>query len=93
MNLLLFLAVRVLERATRDPVVSGLSRTLSHARSAQKSAPIIVRIVETPHDPTGLAEVLVGALGLTGVLVLLALAVGLAFGGILFYFRSRRPLG
>ncbi len=63
------------------------------AAAAQQPSPIIVKIVETPHDPTGLTEVLIGALGLTGVLVLLALAVGLAFGGFLFFARSRRPLG
>ena len=58
----------------------------------QQPAPIIVKIVETPHDPTGLADVLIGALGLTGVLVLLALVLGLILAGVLFVARSRRPL-
>jgi len=52
-------------------------------------APIIVKIVETPHDPTGLAEVLIGSIGLTGVILLLALVVGLLFGSVLFWLRSR----
>ena len=55
-------------------------------------APIIVKIVETPRDPTGLADVLVGALGLTGALLLMALVLGLLAGGILYFARSRRPL-
>jgi membrane protein DedA with SNARE-associated domain len=60
--------------------------------AAQQSAPIIVKIVETPGDPTGLAGVLIGALGLTGALVLLALVLGAVMGGILYFARSRRPL-
>jgi len=53
-------------------------------------SPIIVKIVETPHDPTGLSDVLVGALGLTGVIVLLALVAAVIFGSVLFWIRSRR---
>ncbi len=49
--------------------------------------PIIVKIVETPHDPTGISEVLIGALGLTGVIVLGAVVLGLAFGGLLLLYR------
>lgn len=49
--------------------------------------PIIVKIYETPHDPTGLAGVLVGALGLTGVIVLGAVLLGVAFAGALFLYR------
>ena len=49
--------------------------------------PIIVRIVETPHDPTGISEVLIGALGLTGAIVVAAVALGLAFAGALFLYR------
>ena len=52
-------------------------------------APIIVKLVETPRDPTGLASVLLGALGLTGVILLLALVLGLLAGGILYFVRSR----
>ena len=52
--------------------------------------PIIVKLVETPHDPTGLTEVLIGSLGLTGAIVLLALVSGVLFAGILFWYRSRQ---
>jgi hypothetical protein len=54
--------------------------------------PIIVRIVEPPHDPTGLADVLIGSLGLTGAIVLAALLMGALFAGVLFWVRSRNPL-
>jgi hypothetical protein len=56
-----------------------------------QQAPIIVKLAPK-RDPTGLADVLLGALGLTGVLVLGALLLGAAFAGILFFIRSRRPL-
>jgi len=59
----------------------------------QQPPPIIVKIVETPHDPTGLSDVLLGALGLSGVLLLMALIAGVGVGGILYLTRSRRPLG
>jgi len=58
-------------------------------RIAAAPAPIIVKIVETPHDPTGLSDVLIGSIGLTGAIVLLALVVGLLFGSVLFWLRSR----
>ena len=53
----------------------------------QPADPIIVKIVEP--KPTGRAEVLFGALGLTGAIMLLALLVGLGFAGLLFWLRSR----
>ena len=56
-----------------------------------QKAPIIVRIAPK-RDPTGLAGVLLGALGLTGVLVLLALIAGVAFACILLMMRSRNPM-
>lgn len=58
----------------------------------QPSSPIIVKIIEPPHDPTGIANVLIGALGLTGALLLIALVFGVLVGGIMFFARSRRPL-
>jgi hypothetical protein len=59
------------------------------AANGSPASPIIVKIVETPSDPTGLAAVLIGSLGLTGAIVLLALLVGLLFGAVLFWVRSR----
>ena len=50
---------------------------------------IIVRLLETPHDPTGLADVLIGSLGLTGAILLLAVISGAIFATILFWYRSR----
>jgi hypothetical protein len=55
----------------------------------QPASPIIVKLVETPSDPTGLSDVLIGSLGLTGAIVLLALLLGLLFGTVLFWLRSR----
>lgn len=49
--------------------------------------PIIVKIVE-PSELSGLADVLLGAIGLTGVLALLAIAAGVVVGGLLFWWRS-----
>ena len=54
--------------------------------------PIIVKIIEPPHDPTGIADVLIGAIGLSGALALGAVLVGLVVGVILFFVRSRQPL-
>ena len=55
----------------------------------EQQKPIVVKLMETPHDPTGLADVLIGSLGLTGAIVLLALVTGAIFAGILFWYRSR----
>jgi hypothetical protein len=55
----------------------------------QPASPVIVKIVETPTDPTGLRDVLIGSIGLTGAIVLLALLLGLVFGAVLFWIRSR----
>ena len=57
---------------------------------AQPSDPIIVKIVEPPNpDPTGMADVLIKALGLIGALVLIAVLFGVVTGGLMFWFRSR----
>jgi hypothetical protein len=69
-----------------------VSLLTSAAQQPQPQSPVIVRIVETPRDPTGLADVMIGALGLTGALVLLALVCGFVAGGILYVARSRHPL-
>jgi ABC-type phosphate transport system permease subunit len=56
-------------------------------------SPIIVKLVETPHSElSGLADVLIGSLGLTGALTLLALGLGILAGAVLFFVRSRHPL-
>jgi len=55
----------------------------------QQSNPVVVKIVEPPHDPTGISDVIIGAIGLTGFIVLLALLFGLTFAGILVWFRRK----
>jgi hypothetical protein len=51
--------------------------------------PIIVDIIEPVRDPLGLGDVLVSAIGLSGVLALAALLAGVGFAALLFWFRSR----
>jgi hypothetical protein len=52
--------------------------------------PVTVRIIEPKSDPTGgLGDVLLRSLGLTGVLVLIAILAGAIFAAILFAVRSR----
>ncbi|MGE5243172.1 MAG: hypothetical protein ACM3SQ_02965 [Betaproteobacteria bacterium] len=57
-----------------------------------QQSPIIVKIVESPRDPTGISDVLIQALGFTGFVVLVAVVLGLAIGAVMFWIRSRRPL-
>jgi hypothetical protein len=59
---------------------------------AVSQAPIIVRIVEPATDPTGLKDVLVGALGLSGLIALCAVVLGAVLAMLLFALRSRNPL-
>jgi hypothetical protein len=51
--------------------------------------PIIVDIVEPKSEVEGLSDVLIGALGLTGLLVLCAVLAAGVFAGVLFWMRSR----
>jgi len=67
-------------------VVSGFSRTFLALQSQ-----IVVKLVD-PHKDDGLADVLLKSLGLTGVMVLVAIVAGLIMAGVLFYLRSRKPL-
>ncbi len=50
-------------------------------------APIIVKLVDPPKDPTGLASVLIGALGLTGVITLIAIVLGALTAAIMVWVR------
>jgi hypothetical protein len=54
--------------------------------------PIIVKIVEPDNDPIGLANVVIGALGLSGALAVAAILLGVLMAGVLFLVRSRHPL-
>ena len=62
--------------------------------SAQQAAPppIIVKIIEPNNDPIGLADVVIGALGLSGALAVCAILLGVVLAGVLFLVRSRHPL-
>jgi hypothetical protein len=51
------------------------------------SNPVIVRII--PPKEESLSDVLVGALGVTGVMVLIALVAAVVFAGVLLWVRSR----
>jgi hypothetical protein len=61
-------------------------------RASAQSQPIIIKLVEPKTDPTGLADIIIGSLGLAGALGLVALALGIVIAGVLFYARSRHPL-
>jgi hypothetical protein len=52
--------------------------------------PILVKVVQQPVESTTVADVLIGAIGLTGVLVLFALLLGGALGGILIGVKVLR---
>ena len=71
-----------------------LEKTVPFAYSFQGAAPspIIVKIIEPPSDLVGVGDVLLQALGLSGVITLIALALGLLVAGLLFWARRRRPL-
>jgi hypothetical protein len=71
-------------------VVSGFSRTVTGEQS-QPSSPIIVKIIEpAKSELSGLSDVLIGSLGLTGVITLAALLMGVLLAGVMFWVRSRQ---
>lgn len=57
---------------------------------SQVANPIVVRVVEPAAESTTVADVLIGALGLTGVLLLVAAICGAALGGILIGVKLLR---
>ncbi len=62
---------------------------------AVQAQPVIVRVLETPAKSTSVGDVLIGAIGLTGVLILVAVLLGAALGGLLIgvkKFRARYNL-
>lgn len=52
-----------------------------------QQSPIIVRIIPPKED--NLYDVMVGALGVTGVMIVVALLAALVFAGVLYWVRSR----
>ena len=57
---------------------------------AIQSQPVMVRVVQTPVDSTSVADVLIGAIGLTGVLILVAVLLGAVLGGLLIGVKMLR---
>lgn len=55
-----------------------------------QQTPIMVQVVQQPVESTTLADVLIGSIGLTGALVLLAILLGGVFGGVLIGVKQLR---
>jgi hypothetical protein len=54
------------------------------------SSPIFIEIGEpATGDPTGLSDLLIGALGLSGILILAGVLLAAIFAAVLFWWRSR----
>ncbi|HEY3044373.1 MAG TPA: hypothetical protein VGJ39_10125 [Vicinamibacterales bacterium] len=52
--------------------------------------PIIVDITEPPKSELStLSQVLLGSLGLSGVMALMAIVLGIGLGALMFWFRRR----
>ena len=58
-----------------------------------QAKPIIVKIIqpEAKSELSGLADVLLGSLGLTGVIAVAAVLLGALMAGVMFWVRSRQP--
>ena len=57
---------------------------------AVQSAPVIVRVVQPAVEETSVADVLIGSIGLTGVLILVAVLLGGLLGGTLIGIKKLR---
>ena len=56
----------------------------------QSAQPIIVKVIDEPVKSTGVGDIIVGALGITGVLLLAALLLGALLGGLLIWIKKLR---
>ena len=56
----------------------------------QSAQPIVVRVLDEPVKSTGVGDIIIGALGLTGVMVLAALLLGALLGGLLIWIKKLR---
>lgn len=56
----------------------------------QNPSPIIVNVIEQPAKSTTVGDVLIGSFGLVGVLVIVAVLLGLVFGGVLIGLKLLR---
>ena len=55
-----------------------------------QSQPVIARVVEPAVESTSIADIVVGALGLTGAMLLAAVVLGAALGGLLIGYKKLR---
>lgn len=54
--------------------------------------PFFVEIIREPAPQTTVGDIIIGALGLTGVMLLIAMLLGaLVAGGLVLWHRKRRP--
>ncbi len=59
----------------------------------QSITPTIVQVVkDPPSQQISMIDVAVGAFGLTGVIMVAALAAGLLAGALIVWYRMRRPI-
>ena len=59
--------------------------------AATQSNPIMIRVVETPPvEGTGVADDILGSIGLTGLLIIVALLAGGLLGGVLIGLKKLR---
>jgi hypothetical protein len=56
---------------------------------SQPGDPIIVKLVPPKSELATLSDVLIGSLGLSGVLALAGILLGVMVGGVLFWARHR----
>jgi len=57
----------------------------------QPLTPVMVRIVGAPTEEVSVVDILVGGLGLTSVLLMGAVLLGLIVGGLLVAYKRWRP--
>ena len=59
--------------------------------AVQNSQPVIVTLVDKPSEQTSFGDVLLGAFGIAGVLVLVAVALGVVMAFALVKWHKRHP--
>ena len=58
----------------------------------QDAQPAVVTLVEAPSDQTSFGDVLIGAFGITGMLILVAVVLGVAMAyGLVKWHQRHRP--
>ncbi len=62
---------------------------LQQAPPPDAAPPVIVKIIDPPSDVEGLADVLLGALGIAGAGVLIAVVLALILAGLLLLYRFK----